>query len=183
MSLRATRRAWAAITRAAAWDLHGFSLVEVLVALVVISLGLLGIAGLQLAGMRGSTTSTLRTTATQLAYDATDRMRANPTGVAAGNYDNQAAPAAVPGGCLSATGCTTAQISQLDLFLWQSEIARKLPGGAGVICRDNPATGAASAACDGNATDPYRISVTWNEQPNMQSTNVTQQTFLTYFLP
>lgn len=57
----------------------GFSLVEVLVAVLVLSIGLLGLAALQIAGVRANDSAQLRTEATLAAYDVADRLRANPT--------------------------------------------------------------------------------------------------------
>lgn len=64
----------------------GFNLVEVLVALVVLSIGLLGIAGLQLTGVRGTQGSYFRSQATAFMNDMAERMYVNRPGVAAGNY-------------------------------------------------------------------------------------------------
>jgi type IV pilus assembly protein PilV len=56
----------------------GFTLIEVLVAMTILGVGLLGLAGMQIAGMRGSHSAYLRTQATFAAYDLADRMRSNP---------------------------------------------------------------------------------------------------------
>lgn len=58
--------------------ISGFSLVEVLVAVLVLSIGLLGLAALQIAGSRASDSTRYRTTATLAAYDVADRLRADP---------------------------------------------------------------------------------------------------------
>ena len=57
--------------------ISGFTLLEVLVALVILSIGLLGLAGLQAASLRYNHSSYLRSQATLIAYDIVDRMRAN----------------------------------------------------------------------------------------------------------
>jgi len=62
---------------------RGFTLLEVLIALLVLSIGLLGLAALQTTGLRSNEMASMRTTATQLAYDISDRMRANPGRAAA----------------------------------------------------------------------------------------------------
>ena len=66
---------------------HGFTMLEVLVAILVVSLGLLGLAGLQTVGLRNNTSSAQRTIATQLAYDIADRMRGNYAGFLSGDYN------------------------------------------------------------------------------------------------
>src|SRR5262249_56408603 len=58
---------------------RGFTLIEALVALLVLSIGLLGVAALQLTSLRSNPSSSFRSQATLLAYDVVDRMRANPT--------------------------------------------------------------------------------------------------------
>ena len=57
---------------------QGFTLIEVLVTVIIMAVGLLGVAGLQLAGMRSNHSAFLRTQATIAAYDLIDRMRADP---------------------------------------------------------------------------------------------------------
>jgi type IV pilus modification protein PilV len=57
---------------------QGFTLIEVLVTVIIMAIGLLGVAGLQLAGMRSNHSAFLRTQATIAAYDLIDRMRADP---------------------------------------------------------------------------------------------------------
>jgi len=66
---------------------RGFTMLEVLVAILVVTLGLLGLAGLQTVSLRNNTSSAQRTIATQLAYDMADRMRANWASVLQGDYD------------------------------------------------------------------------------------------------
>jgi type IV pilus assembly protein PilV len=104
---------------------RGFTLLEVLIALLVLSIGLLGLAALQTSGLRSNQMATMRTLATQIAYDMTDRMRANPTGMTNLEYviATDETPAASP--------ATTAEI---DLTEWRAQVAR-LPGGLSSITR------------------------------------------------
>ena len=64
----------------------GFTLLEVLVAMLVLAIGLLGLAGLMTSSMRDNLSASHRTQATWLAYDILDRMRANRTSAIAGSY-------------------------------------------------------------------------------------------------
>lgn len=66
---------------------EGFSLIEVLVALVILAFGLLGLAGLQMAGLRNNDSAYLRSQATFHAYDIVDRMRANRAEARNGLYN------------------------------------------------------------------------------------------------
>ncbi|MCI0506027.1 MAG: type IV pilus modification protein PilV [Gammaproteobacteria bacterium] len=66
----------------------GFTLIEILIAVVILSIGLLGMAGIQLQGLRGTTSSTLRSDATILANDIAERVHANIDGVSVGAAQN-----------------------------------------------------------------------------------------------
>ena len=77
---------------------RGFGLVESLVALVVISVGMIGIAALYGQGLRASTTALARTRAVNLASDMADRIRANRRGEAGYNTANAFDRGCNPGG-------------------------------------------------------------------------------------
>ncbi|MDH3970716.1 MAG: type IV pilus modification protein PilV [Gammaproteobacteria bacterium] len=111
---------------------QGFTLLEVLIALLVLSIGLLGLAALQTTGLRSNEMASMRTTSTMLAYDITDRMRANPQGILDGDYVIDTDPVTgTPTDCTS-TDCTTSQLANYDLDQWKNAIAT-LPGGLGEI--------------------------------------------------
>lgn len=99
----------------------GMTLVEVLVALVVISVGLLGVAALQMVSLRNSQTSYLRTQATALAGDIIDRMRANRTAAIA-----PALAYNIDFGETITLGATPTQ-AENDLFAWKNALAAELP--------------------------------------------------------
>jgi type IV pilus assembly protein PilV len=100
----------------------GFTLVEVLVSLVVLSIGLLCIAKLMLFSSHSNDSAYLRSQATALAYEILDDMRANrQEAIIAGTYNTAAAvPAAVPGAlCIGVGSCTTpTQLALYDLYQW-----------------------------------------------------------------
>jgi type IV pilus assembly protein PilV len=102
----------------------GFTLLETLVALIVLSVGLLGVAGMQIVGLRANMSAASRTQASYLADDIIDRMRANNTAARTHAYDV----------ALGATlaGSTTAQ---LDVQAWVAEL-QSLPTGQGSIAVD-----------------------------------------------
>jgi type IV pilus assembly protein PilV len=66
----------------------GFTLIEILITIIVVSIGLLGLAGLQISGLRANMGSEARSKATIMANDIAERMHANPLGVDANNYAN-----------------------------------------------------------------------------------------------
>ena len=116
---------------------HGFSLVEVLVAMFVVAMGILALAGLLQASTRYSKMSELRSTATLLANDIADRIRANSVGaqLGAGGYDvvDKSFPtAAVPahGACASETPCDPAGLARADLADWTARLKATLPKGS-----------------------------------------------------
>ena len=127
---------------------HGFTLLEVLIALLILSIGLLGLAALQTTGLRSNQMASMRTTATQLAYDIADRMRANEEGMgitrdpltkeitytaADDNYliaYGDADPSATVN-CATAE-CTPEEMADYDLDQWRTEV-KKLPGGKSSI--------------------------------------------------
>ncbi len=115
----------------------GFTLLEVLIALLILSIGLLGLASLQTNGLRSNQMASMRTTATQLANDIADRMRANPTGVDAQNYviaTSDADPVIPVGETCEGTTCTASQMATYDLAQWRGAV-RALPGGTSAIAR------------------------------------------------
>jgi type IV pilus assembly protein PilV len=140
----------------------GFTLLEVLVALFVLSIGLLGLAALQTTSFRYNTDSYLRTQATLLAYDIMDRMRANVSAVNAGSYDaptTAAATAAIAAfqSCSSCecdtNSCTPTNLAIYDLGTWYLRQQKLLPGAV-----DSPATIAR------DASNKITITMRWTER-------------------
>ena len=127
----------------------GFTLVEVLVALVVMSVGMLGIAALYLEGLRAGRTALYRTTAVNLAADMADRIRANRNaGLAYAGTGPGTESACVNG----PVDCTAEQLADDDWFSWSNQLDAQLPKGAG---GEVGITGAAPAT--------YTITVAWPE--------------------
>src|SRR5262249_20897818 len=109
----------------------GFTLIEVLVALVVLSIGLLGVAGLQIAGLRGNLSAASRTQASYLADDIIDRMRANYT--AARAPDGSGLPSLQYQTTMGATAPAGADPTAVaDVAAWAAEL-QTLPAGQGSI--------------------------------------------------
>jgi type IV pilus assembly protein PilV len=100
----------------------GFTLLEVLVALLVVAIGVLGIAGLQATSLRNKNNAYLRTQANILAYDMVDRLRANRSAALSTSYNINLG--ASPSG--SSTAIT-------DLTEWKSDLASYLTNGDGAV--------------------------------------------------
>ena len=93
-------------------------MVEVLVTMVIITFGLLGVAGLLTTGLRNNQSSQLRTQASVLAYDMAERMRANRAAALNGEYALSS-----PGNAIAAS----------DKTAWNAALAARLPSGTGTI--------------------------------------------------
>jgi type IV pilus assembly protein PilV len=121
---------------------RGTSLIEVMVALVLLSFGLMGMLGLKMVGLKHTGHANVRAAASIHATDILDRMRANPVRAIAGDYTlalDQAAPA-------NPTG-----VAQVDLAQWRRGIASNLPGGTGSV---------SAVAADGSV----RVVLQWTER-------------------
>jgi len=118
---------------------RGFTLIEVLVTVIVLAIGLLGLAGLQLTSLKYNHSAYMRSQATILTNDITDRMRANLTVATAGGYN--IALGAVPA-AMTCEGvgqnCSTADMATADLSEWKQQLAGLLPSGDGSIVQAGP---------------------------------------------
>lgn len=123
----------------------GFSLVEVLVAVLVLAIGVIGAGGMQLTAMRSSTQSAFQSAAVQLAGELADKMRANSTSMKQGNADSpylnidfQGNPESVaaPSKFCYTDACNSQELAQFDIHQWQRRLAAALPNARALVCRD-----------------------------------------------
>ncbi len=132
----------------------GFSMIETLITVIVVAIGLLGIAGLQITSSAYSEASLQRSHAATLARELFERMRLNPAEAKAGNYNIGELPS-IDTNCRGAsTDCTAAQMMEHDLRVWSRGVRLLLPNGAAVIT-----TGA------DNGQDPVDVTITisWDQ--------------------
>lgn len=131
-------------------------MIEVLVALVILAIGLLGLAVLQIASMQNVQGGYMRAQATLLAYDIIDRMRANIPGINSGSYDillADAAPASPA--CLGAAAdCSAAEMGQFDVAQWRTSLGAYLPAGNGSVVTADLGT-TTGVTVDIEWIDPY----------------------------
>lgn len=123
----------------------GLSMVEVLVALVVMSVGMLGIASLYVTTLQAKTTSLSRMKAVNLAYDLADRIRANPNGAASYVVTNALTVTAPSETCRSTTSCTPPQMAAADLAQWRDILTNASTGLPGAVAASIVQTAAATA--------------------------------------
>lgn len=130
---------------------RGFTMVEALVALVVLGVGMLGIAGLYVTTLRASGSAISRMQAVNLASDLADRIRANRTAGEA--YEADADDAGADEGCIGGTtNCSPDDMAATDLSFWKQQIEGTLPGeptGEVIVDGSNPRT--------------YTITISWAE--------------------
>ncbi len=152
--------------------LKGFTLIEILVTLVIFSIGLLGLAGMQLRGSEGTNTAYFRSQATLIANDMAERMHANRAGVDANDYDSMDTrsvscdndPAPTPF-CATRGGkpgisCTPEEMAFFDRFTIACSTQNLLPAGIlTVTCQDADTTDA-DPCTDGS---PHTVTVAWSE--------------------
>lgn len=125
----------------------GFTMLEVLVTMVILSFGLLGIAGIIANGLKNNQSSYARSQASWLANDMVDRMRANRAAAEVGTSPYNLAIGTAP------TGTT---IAATDLIAWRAALAATLPSGTG--------TGSVSVASSGaNPTYKVTVVVQWDD--------------------
>jgi type IV pilus assembly protein PilV len=107
----------------------GVSLIEVLIAVLIFAVGLIGLAGLLLAATRSNQIAFSRTQLTFLANSMVDRMRANPVGMWQGSYDNTHYPiTGKPPACDATSACSPADVAKRDQIVWSTMLSIFLPG-------------------------------------------------------
>lgn len=147
---------------------HGFALIEVLVAVVVLAIGVLGASAMQLVAMRVRHESQLLSNAAQMASALADRMRANPAQIGSAylalDYDAHAEPVpAAPARLCWASACDSATLADADIYDVKRQVAAQLPGGRVRVCRDAGmwAGGRLRWSCAGGPGAPVVIKIGW----------------------
>ena len=157
----------------------GFTLIEVLIAVLVLALALLGLAALQVTSLSNSQSAYNRSQATQLAYDLADRMRANIKGKS--TYTSMLPSAAkVKTDCRKTIGCSFTDMAENDLYEWNCSVAivsgcknnnpsieATLPNGQGVVCLDatpDDGTSVTDPQCSGPGPDTvFVVKIWWDD--------------------
>lgn len=149
----------------------GFTLLEVMIAMVIFSIGLLGLAGIQAVAISNNNSAYTRTVSMQLAYNIADVLRASTdtTGNVNSIYDSVSSTiAGAPTSCVQQSGgtapsCTDTALANFEIYHWQKRIDNELASGLGTISKagnvytitimwDDEHTGATGTACGSNYT-------------------------------
>ena len=147
----------------------GFTLIEALIALLVLTIGLLGAAGMLLTSVRNSHNSYLRSQASFIADALIERMRANPLAIWGGHYNGALSSATPAAPTCSASGCTPAQVAGYDRSAIAKMLVQHLPQGTGnVACQT---VGAAPVRNFGISpvNGQCRITISWNEKRDVDA--------------
>lgn len=142
---------------------HGMTLLEVLVSIVILAIGMLGIAGILLISNKANNSSYAKLQAVQCVYDILDRIRTNSASAISGKYNisnigSNGFPSAVtaPSALCNVSVCTPAQLAAYDTWYWLTKDVSKLPSGSGSI------TSSLSGVA-GNTI--ITVTVQWNDSP------------------
>ena len=147
----------------------GFTLLEVMVAMVIFSIGMLGLAGIQGTSLQNNNVAYMRTIAMQQSYNMSDIIRANTDfdGTVDSSFDSISSTlGSVPTACIvdnNSTECTTAQMAAFDIYHWKRSLQNELPSGRGkvtktgnvyeiIIMWDEKRTGVTGESCSGDST-------------------------------
>lgn len=162
----------------------GFSLIELLVAVLITAIGVLGVAALQLVSLQNNRAALARTEAVNFAYDMMDRIRANPQG--RGSYDGVALDTPPPdvNSCVGAGECSAAAMARFDIALWKCQLGAHVDA---TVCASWRTSGVlpdmtlGRGLQDGDGSislsgDVVRITVRWSEAQQVRSVVVESQT-------
>ena len=136
----------------------GFTLLEVMVAMVIFSIGLLGLAGIQGVALKNNNSAYTRTVSMQLAYNMADVLRASTdnNGNVNSNFDsvNSTVAGSAPKSCVQPFGggapdCTDTELANFEIYHWQVRIAQTLASGLGTISKNG---------------DVYTITIMWDDE-------------------
>lgn len=136
----------------------GFTLLEVMIAMVIFSIGLLGLAGIQAVALKNNNSAYTRTVTMQLAYNMADVLRASTNNegniISAFDTVTTAIPGTAPTSCVQKDGggapdCTETDLSSFEIYHWKKRIEKELASGLGSISKN---------------ADVYTITIMWDDE-------------------
>ena len=148
---------------------QGFTLIEVLVTVVIISFSLVSLAVMQIKTIQYGRSANYQSQATIMAHDMIERMRANPAGINNGDY--HLPTATQNANCFTTTGCSTLAMAKNDMYEWaddgQYSASKNLPLGLARVCIDSTpddgviTNGTLKPECD-NTGEVYAVKIWWH---------------------
>ncbi len=154
----------------------GFSLIEALVAFLVLSVGMLGIASMQTMAIRAGETATWRSVAVVKAEEIMERIRTNKTVLS--SYISATGDAGTNHGCDDLTGtvttCTPVQLAEYDVFQWKQGLVEALPPDA---VNTNGSIVVVLPAVPGQGVSTVTVTVNWREPRQNRDGSATNQTY------
>lgn len=170
---------------------RGVSLIEVLVAVMIFSIGLVGLAGLLIMATHSNQAAYLRTQATFMAHNMADRMGANPVAVWDGSYNSSGYPVAtsVTTACDSTSPCTPDDVAAHDMQMWSTQLAAFLPNPSATISCSAANAGFTPSTSQYGMRPPYggtcTMTIQWVERGAGDTAHSTAapQTFAWEFQP
>jgi type IV pilus assembly protein PilV len=111
---------------------RGDTMIEVLVTIIIIAIGVLGAAALQVTTLKNLSSSHSASVASIVAQDFTERMRANPAAALAGDYNIDSVPTSVTD-CVGSPCATAADLAAYDKETWWAQVTAVLPSGRGQV--------------------------------------------------
>lgn len=155
-------------------------------AVLVFTVGLLGLSSLLIASFRSNQVGYQRTQAEFIAMSMADRMRANPLGVWAGGYNSTAYPLSGSQPCTAAIACTPTKLAPRDQYIWSTQLKTFLPNASASIACTNGATANTTQL---QVRPPYAgncvMRISWTERGAGDSTHqtVTPRVYVWNFQP
>jgi type IV pilus assembly protein PilV len=112
---------------------RGDTMIEVLVTVIIIAVGVLGAAALQVTTLKNLSSSHSASVAAIVAQDFSERMRANPDAALAGDYDHDSAPSTTGTDCVTNPCATAKDLADYDIETWWAQVTAVLPSGSGEV--------------------------------------------------
>lgn len=147
---------------------RGISLIEVMMSVLIFSVGLIGLASLMVMATRSNHAAYLRTQVVFLANSMAGRMSANPVGVWSGDYNNTYPVSSSSAGCGSGAACNAADLATHDQILWSGQLQTFLPSPKATIACTGVGSAGYNPSPQMTMRPPYggscKMEVFWSEQ-------------------
>lgn len=134
---------------------QGFTLIEVLISLLIMTLGIVGVLKMQTQSLKSNQRAHFRTQADLLSRDMLARMQANKTEARNGEYTSDSKPTSATD--CQTTECSAEQLVKWDLYQWHEQVERQLPAGSATV--EN----------FGGDKNRYLISIRWDDYRTSQT--------------